>query len=406
MSPTHPILVAQIGSRRRYAVPEALYQQNLLCHFFTDITAGHPLVKLATCLQAAHHAGRRSKPEVPRTLITEFPCRFVASRLAAGARDASLASRVPLWIRNNTAFATAVASSNWRAATTAYAFNAAALEIFQVAESRGVRKVLDQTHAGWRSEFDTRQTEAQRWPGWEPPFPSTSTLQPLIEREEKEWALADFILCGSPYVVDQIATTPALRQKCRVLIPGRRLATPAPSKPAPLPGRLNVLYAGTLELRKGIQYVAEAARRLRSAPVAFRAVGTTHLLPNRLAELSQIIEIHGHATRETLEGHFHWADILLLPTLSEGSAGICTEALERGLPVVTTSQAGSPVFDGQNGFIIHAGSADGIIAVIERLLATPGLIADMHDYILRHRDELSLDHYGLALANLLSPSHD
>jgi glycosyltransferase involved in cell wall biosynthesis len=46
------------------------------------------------------------------------------------------------------------------------------------------------------------------------------------------------------------------------------------------------------------------------------------------------------------------ADVLLLPSISEGSATVCYEALASGLPVVTTANAGSVVRDGVDGFVV------------------------------------------------------
>ena len=38
--------------------------------------------------------------------------------------------------------------------------------------------------------------------------------------------------------------------------------------------------------------------------------------------------------------HYHWADVFLLPTLSEGSANVCWEAAATHTQVMTTAAAG------------------------------------------------------------------
>ena len=50
------------------------------------------------------------------------------------------------------------------------------------------------------------------------------------------------------------------------------------------------------------------------------------------------------------------ADLLVLPTLYDPSANVCTEALAAGLPVVTTSQNGAAelIQAGVNGHVIAA----------------------------------------------------
>jgi glycosyltransferase involved in cell wall biosynthesis len=65
---------------------------------------------------------------------------------------------------------------------------------------------------------------------------------------------------------------------------------------------------------------------------------------------------------------------LVLPTLSEGSANVCYEAVAAGVPVVTTPNAGAILEDGVSGIIISAGSADRIAAALIRLVGKPELL--------------------------------
>ena len=46
------------------------------------------------------------------------------------------------------------------------------------------------------------------------------------------------------------------------------------------------------------------------------------------------------------------ADVFVLPTLAEGSAGVIYEALAAGVPIVTTRSAGSVITNGVEGLIV------------------------------------------------------
>jgi glycosyltransferase involved in cell wall biosynthesis len=60
----------------------------------------------------------------------------------------------------------------------------------------------------------------------------------------------------------------------------------------------------------------------------------------------------GRTSREKIAEEFACADIVVLPSLAEGSAGVIYEALAAGLPIVTTPEAGSVVRDGIEGRIV------------------------------------------------------
>jgi len=81
--------------------------------------------------------------------------------------------------------------------------------------------------------------------------------------------------------------------------------------------------------------------------------------------------------RSEMAAQYRWADIFLLPSLSEGSANVCFEALAAGLPVITTPNAGSVVRDGIEGFVVPIRSVDRIVAAIHKLTTDANLCEAM-----------------------------
>jgi glycosyltransferase involved in cell wall biosynthesis len=61
------------------------------------------------------------------------------------------------------------------------------------------------------------------------------------------------------------------------------------------------------------------------------------------------------------------ADVFCLPTLSEGSALVCFEAMASGLPLVTTREAGSPAEHEQQALICPAGDSAALARALQRL---------------------------------------
>lgn len=95
--------------------------------------------------------------------------------------------------------------------------------------------------------------------------------------------------------------------------------------------RLHVLYLGRRHPLKGVQYLEEACGRYDGC------------------ELKVVTDAAG----EEKEAAFSWADILVLPTLSENFGIVVAEALERSIPVLTTD--GAPAWRGTPGIICLEG---------------------------------------------------
>ena len=347
------VLVAQLGARRHYAVPRALSEVGSLELLFTDASRHtFPWRQIALLVDADNlprflsSSLRRRIDDVPADRIRGFWLYAVSGRLWDRLRPRE--SKVDFWVRRNRRFAQLVCSRSWQATDTVYAFNGAALEIFQLARRRGLRCLLDQTAAPWRYNTMLLRKEIERWPDWENSPADLDRSGAMIEREEAEWELADTIICGSDFVVEQVGAVGGPAEKCRVV----RYPTPAlrmSCKPhrkgnAELP--IRVLFVGTLQLRKGIQYFYEAARQLGGKRFQFRAVGESALTVSAHQKLSGVAEVTGRVSRPEVAKHLDWADLFVLPTLSEGSANVCHEAIAAGLPVLTTRAAGIEVSSG------------------------------------------------------------
>ena len=139
-----------------------------------------------------------------------------------------------------------------------------------------------------------------------------------------------------------------------------------PSDNRPEPGR--VLFAGTADLRKGIHYLAMAAERLRARRrYRFRVAG--HTAPEVASQpLCSGLELLGRVPRTEVNREFAEADLLALPSIAEGSAGVIYEALGAGLPVVTTRAAGSIVRDGIEGIIVPERDPEALANAIESIV--------------------------------------
>lgn len=370
------ILVAQLGARRRYAVPIALHRAGMLGLLVTDVAAHDLIGQMAN---AARHVwpnrflkklSERRIPEIPPDKIETFPWFGFSRRLAAIANNGrSVRFR---HARDNAKFASRVAKLALKDFDAVYVFNGAGLEIAQAAKEAGLKVILDQTSAPIRVEEEILAEERHRWPGWELDAAVSDGWEFLARREEAEWELADLILCGSQYVCDSLVRCGVSPSKCRVVPTG--VCPPAPFNLTSelIKKRFEnklVLFAGTLCLRKGIPYLVEAARRLKGF-ASVRAVGHSNLTEKALARVREVIDYRGNLSPQELWREYENASVFVLPTLSEGSANVCFEAMAAGLPVITTPNAGSVIENDRQGFVVSVRNAVGLEVAVRTLLGS------------------------------------
>lgn len=276
-----------------------------------------------------------------------------------------------------------------------YVYDGAGLEVMTAAKQAGMMTILEQTIASRHVVENWLTQEHDLHPGWEKrPETGEAHLDELLQREQREWQLADLILCGSEFVRESIAYLDGPVDRCAVVPYGENAPFTIPASPERGPARaLRVLTVGTVSLRKGAPYLAETARRLGAA-AEFRAVGAVRLLPNAAASLAEHVELLGQVPRTGIGNHFGWADVFFLPSVCEGSAEAINEALRCGLPVVTTPNAGSIVRDGIEGYLVAPRDVAGMVDRLRLFKDEPDLRHQMAEAATRRSSMASMAHYG------------
>ncbi len=370
------VIVAQLGARHHYAVPRILHEAGLLARFYTDSYIGNK-PRLAAALGLVPPAlrprplsrwlGRRC-PELPAAKVTSFEA--FGWRLVQARRQAQdTAALAALTAAAGRRFCERIIQAGPPAAATVFGYDGASLELFRWAKARGLRCVLDQTIAPRPVLRRLLAQELARWPGWEPGLQLPPEPDPLAVREAAEWQLADRILCPSEFVREHVIACGGPAERC-VLVPygidTSRFAPPA-SKP-PLAGRrLRVLFVGAVGLRKGAPYALEALRQLGPAKVEARFAGQLQLDPAKLAPYHDVATCLGPVPRSEMPKLFTWADVFLLPSLCEGSAGSINEALASGLPVIATYNAGINHAAAEGQQLVAVRDSAAIAHALERL---------------------------------------
>lgn len=399
-------LVAQLGARMHYAVPRILHAAGMLERLYTDVVAPDGVLVGVLLRSVPSNSVRRllgRRPQgIPRCKIVHFPLLAVQCCLRQRATRSGT-ELTAAFLRAGTQFCRRITALGLGSAGAVYAFNSAGLELLRFAKERGLATVLEQTLPPWILVARLADEEREAWPGWEPEQARDALADEFTAREQQEWHSADVIVTGSQFVVQGIQQIGGPAERCRVVPYGTNVVGPHPVVRCRRQGALRVLFCGALNLRKGIPYLLEAARRLPGNRFHFRLAGPLPLTQRARAELSKRAELLGAVPRPDMFAHYQWADVFVLPTVCEGSATACYEALAAGLPVITTPNAGSVVRHGLDGFIVPIRDAEAIAGKLDLLLSQPDLLAQMSRNALSRASEFTLEKYGerllAALAN-------
>jgi hypothetical protein len=398
-----------------YAVPRILHAAGMLERLYTDLVAvkGWPAWLDKLTPQALRPEGllrmtERVPDGLPSGKITHFPVFALEYfRRWRCARSPAEQTETHLWAGRG--FCRRIIRHGLGEATAVYTFNSAGLELLRYARERGLLTVMEQTIAPAEVEDRLLAEGAEASPGWEARVDDPLRAE-FAARERAEWEVADLILCGSEFVRRGIAASAGPSERCIVVPYGVGTPVSLPVRAAPH-HPLRVLFMGVLGIRKGVPYIHQAARALKRRAV-FRLVGSISLLPGAAERLSESVELVGPVPRPEVWKHYAWADVFLLPSICEGSATVCYEALAAGLPVITTPNAGSIVRDRVDGFTEPIRDGDAIVDSLERLATEPGLLEEMsRNASLRARD-FTVAKYGERLVPVLrqalaesSPTH-
>jgi glycosyltransferase involved in cell wall biosynthesis len=364
-------IVAQEGSRQSYAVPEAFQVIDKLRMFYTDVWCRNGHNWLLKGPKPARAWAGRYNARIPGHKVESFDLAGLLRLAGRNLRRSGISAGelADYYIRFGTWFATETASRVNKlqidpVTDCFFGFDTTCLETLRVCKERGIFTIVDQVDPALVEE-DMVAEEAARWPGWERVpgrMPET-----YWQRLRAEWEMADAVLVNSPWSRDAL-----LRQgvsESRIMVVPLAIHLPPDKKLVPVnpEGPLKVIWLGSIILRKGIQYLVEAARLLNNEKIEFLLAGPVGISPDALKSFPANIKLVGRITRDSLNQIYSQGHVFVLPTISDGFAITQLEAMSHGLPVVTTPNCGRVVTDGDDGLIVPARNALALAEALARL---------------------------------------
>ena len=327
-----------------------------------------------------------------------------------------LAARAPVdltWLRDPLGYANAVAFDRWterrlvremKASKTKIdaliGISGSSLRAGALIQSNGGVFICDRGSTHQRYQEQLLSDEFRRWGVHTPPSDPRDT-----RREETIYAACDAITVPSTMAARSFADMGVPPGKVHVIPYGVRLESFRPTA-EPSAESFDVLFAGSVGLRKGVPYLLDAFARLRHPRKCLRIVGAIQEdIRGLLAKLPmENVELLGSLPQPELAALMSRSHVLALPSIEEGLALVQAQAMACGCPVVcSTNTGGEDLFtDGIEGFIVPIRDPIVLADRLQRLADDPALQRSMREAALwRVRSIGGWKEYGDRWENLL-----
>lgn len=353
----HRWVVAFAGARDAYQVPIALHEFGLLQTLVTDFYA--PLDRdLFARVSKLFPASIRSK--IGRRFDSALPSDLVQSDLGYAIKNrwephewmhriGSLGKRAGRIADREHCSIIAYA----HIATSAFAADGVGTKVLMQMQPHpaAVRAAL--LSDDFLPDFQDQIGNELHWP------------QEVFETFSREPHLADRCIVASSYTRKTLVDNGVHSDRISVIPYGVDLDFFCPT--GSQSNKFSLLFVGQLCRQKGLHYLLEAWRRLKLPNAELRIVG-------RLPQKKEIIRGSGSNAHflgsldwKALREEYRRADLLCMPSLSDGFGQVILEAIACGTPGLTTTSCGASdlIRHGENGFVIPAADLESLIARLD-----------------------------------------
>jgi len=376
-------ICCQIGAREHYAVPRALFRQESLRLLITDawVQPRSVIRALGSGLRERFH------PELASASTKAWNTGLIAFEAAARIRKLSEWQRV---IARNRWFQRRACAYLARKAETPksetlkteliiFAYSYAARDIFRFAKQRGWKTALGQIDPGPVEEKIVAD-EVARVPelagDWRPAPPE------YWDNWQEECSLADHIIVNSKWSRTCLLKAGVNGEKVSVIplayepITNTQITRAYPARFTP-DRPLRVLFLGQVNLRKGVAHLFNAIRSFKDEPIEFWFVGPMQVFIPSGLQNNPRVRWFDVVSRGEVDSFYRKADLLILPTLSDGFGLTQLEAQAWSLPIIASRFCGEVVRDGQNGLLLENLTGETIREVLRQCIANPELLAQL-----------------------------
>ncbi len=256
----------------------------------------------------------------------------------------------------------------------------AGLQTLRTARRLGIATVVERPNAHTRFAYEVVARECERIGVALPADQEHAYSASKLRKEEAEYDLADYLLCPSDFVAQTFRNEGFAAERLirhaygydeRVYFPAERQREEGAG--------LQALFVGVCAVRKGLHFALEAwLRSSASRTGTFRIAG--EFLPQYEQKLAAMlahpsVQVLGH--RRDVPELMRSSDALMLPSIEEGSALVCLEAIGSAcVPLVSEACAEACVHN-RNALVHPVGDVQTLARQLTLLANDPGRLADL-----------------------------
>lgn len=267
------------------------------------------------------------------------------------------------------------------------ALSGSGLQSGRAARARGARYICDRgsSHIRYQDRLLREEYELQQVPfeGIDPR---------IVEREESEYDAADLITVPSSFALRSFVECGVPEAKLRLVPYGVDLHS-FRTTARPEQGSFQVLFVGTVSVRKGLRYLIDAFNKLEHPRKRLTLIGpVSPELESSLDKLRTRIDIAilGAQPQNRLKHYMSASHALVLPSIEEGLALVQAQALACGCPVISSTNTGAADLfsDGVEGYIVPVRDSNAIANRLQMLADNSHLHATMSAAALRRVESI------------------
>lgn len=370
----------QLGSREHYSIPIALNQINLLDFLFTDSWTSKRCSKYIAPFSPALSTRRTD------SLHDNLVVHKTLDRILFDINQK---------FRGSSGWSTIIARNNWFQRWVSkyikslkseflFSYSYTARLPFRVAKKNNINCILGQIDPGplefvHVEEYTSDYTHLL--PTSSPPSPPNAYWDDWRE----EVSLSDKILVNSSWSANFLVKSGVPLDKL-VEIPlvynsvSSSFICKSPfQKEFSASNPLQVLFLGSINLRKGIGHIFDAIRILKNAPIVFTFAGPIYIRLPSFLESMHNVRFLGPVDRQSAHSLYRQSDVFLFPTISDGFGLTQLEALAHGLPVISSLNCANVITDQFNGLKLSTVSPESISSALLKIIDDPPLLAFMKE---------------------------